>query len=456
MSSNLAWRDADAPVPVVPAMDVIAGLSRALDVTEGHPEGHAARSCVIAMGLAEILGLDETARADLFHAALLKDAGCSSNAARMHQLFGGSDQQAKRAVWLTDWRNWSERAPYVLSFVGRGERLLTRVAKLVRLATAGPKVEQELFQIRCDRGAAIALDLGLSRETAVAIRGMDEHWDGGGQPAGLRRDEISILSQVIGLAQVAEIFWQQSGVDGARDVVRRRSGRWFSPELVKAFGHLARHDRFWLDLRSEDPVTLLHQVAPAPALVAADDQSIDRVVDAFAGVIDAKSPFTHDHSRRVAEYAVAAATTLGFSAERLARLRRTSLLHDVGKLGVSNSILDKPGSLTKEEWAAMREHTRHTFEILDRVPVFREVAFDAACHHERLDGSGYHLGLAGAALSPSARVVAGADVTDALRSDRPYRAGLDVDRVIGMLTADAASGKLCHQSVKAMSEVLRG
>ncbi len=172
-------------------------------------------------------------------------------------------------------------------------------------------------------------------------------------------------------------------------------------------------------------------MAPAKALAVADDAAFDRVVDAFAGVIDAKSPYTHDHSRRVSEYAVAAATTLGFSPQRLTRLKRTALLHDIGKLGVSNSILDKPGALTPPEWASMREHTRHTFEILDRVPVFREVAFDAACHHERLDGTGYHLGLTGAALSPSARVLAVADVTDALRSDRPYRAGLDVERVVG-------------------------
>lgn len=437
-------------------MDVIAGLSRALDVTEGHPEGHAARSCVIAMGLANVLGLDETPRGDLFHAALLKDAGCSSNAARMHQLFGGSDHHAKRAVWLTDWRNWSEKMRYMTAFMGRGEGLVTRVARWSRLAAAGPKAEQELFQIRCDRGAAIALDLGLSYETASAIRGMDEHWDGGGQPAGLRRGEISLLAQIVGLAQVAEIFWHQSGVDTAVGVARRRSGRWFNPTLVHALEELGLNERFWNDLRTVDPVALLRAVAPAPALVAADDASVDRVAEAFAGVIDAKSPFTHDHSRRVADYAVAAATILGFAPGRLARLRRASLLHDVGKLAVSNSILDKPGALTQAEWASMREHTRHSLEILESVPVFRDVAFDAACHHERLDGTGYHLGLAGAALSPSARVLAVADVTDALRSDRPYRAGLDAERVVGMLTADAASGKLCHQSVRAMVTVLRG
>ena len=201
---------------------------------------------------------------------------------------------------------------------------------------------------------------------------------------------------------------------------------------------------------------LLHRVAPAPALVAADDARLDGIVEAFAGVIDAKSPYTHDHSRRVAGYAVAAAERLGAADRSLLRLRRAGLLHDIGKLGVPNSVLDKPGRLSDDEWALMRSHSQHTHQILDAVPVFRDVAFDAACHHERLDGSGYHLGLGGAALGPAARVLAVADVTDALRSDRPYRRGLEIDRVVAELSADVAANKLCARSAEAMCDVLRG
>jgi putative nucleotidyltransferase with HDIG domain len=217
---------------------------------------------------------------------------------------------------------------------------------------------------------------------------------------------------------------------------------------------ILRDATFWRTLGDVASIDLLHDVAPARAMVVADDGRLDRIVDAFAGVIDAKSPYTHDHSRRVADYAVAAARRLGFSEERLVRLRRAAALHDIGKLGVSNAILDKPGALTPPEWQAMRGHTRHTLEILDGVPIFRELAVDAAAHHERLNGTGYHLGLQGAALSPSARVLAVADVTDALRSDRPYRAGLPVEKVVSMLSEDAETGKMCPQSVAAMVEVL--
>jgi len=449
----LALREPSAGTSV-PVMDVIAGLSRALDITEGHPRGHAARSCVIGMRLAATLGLDPTADSDLFHALLLKDAGCSSNAARVHQLFGGSDHAAKRAVWLTDWRRWPEKIRYGLAYAGRGEGGWGRVRRLVGLAAAGPSAEREVFRIRCDRGAAIALDIGLSPATAAAIRWMDEHWDGGGQPDGLAGDRIPLLAQIIGLAQVIEIFWQEGGVDVARRVVARRRRRWFSPALSDLARDVFDDTAFWRRLASEEPVTLLRAIAPAPALVLADDARLDRIVEAFAGVIDAKSPYTHDHSRRVADYATAAASRLGFARERVVRLRRAALLHDIGKLGVANAVLDKPGPLTAAEWAEMREHTRHSRDILAAVPVFADLADDAAAHHERLDGRGYHRGLTGEALSMPARVLAVADVADALRSDRPYRAGLPAERVAAMLREDAGAGRLCAQSVEAVVDVL--
>ncbi|MGD9905282.1 MAG: HD domain-containing phosphohydrolase [Vicinamibacterales bacterium] len=444
----------EGPPAAVPVMDVIAGLSRALDITEGHPQGHAARSAVIGMQCAELLKLSDRDRSDLFHALLLKDAGCSSNAARVHQLFGGDDHRAKRAVWLTDWRRWSDKIRYGLTWAGRSDGPLRRVARVAALAAAGPRAETELFRIRCDRGAAIALDLGLSTATAEAIRAMDEHWDGGGQPYGRRGDEIPLLAQIIGLSQVIEIFWQEHGRQAALDVVRDRTGRWFSPALAQVADAIAHDAMFWRDLATVEPVELLHRVAPAPALVEADDARLDRIVDAFAGVIDAKSPYTHDHSRRVAGYAVAAAARLGAADRSLVRLRRAALLHDIGKLGVPNSVLDKPGRLTDEEWPLMRSHTQYTHQILEAVPLFRDVAFDAACHHERLDGSGYHLGLGGAALGPAARLLAVADVTDALRSDRPYRPGLDIDAVVAELHRDVERNKLCPRSVEAMCDVL--
>lgn len=434
----------------VPVSEILAGLSHALDITEGHPRGHAARSCLIGMRLAHLIALPEPDQADLFYALLLKDAGCSSNAARVHQLFGGNDQETKRGVWLHDWRRFDERLAYALRFTGRGESLASKVQRLCGLAAAGASASRQLFEIRCDRGAAIALELGLSEATASAIRSMDEHWDGGGHPEGLRGDRIPLLARIVGLAQVIEIFSHEGGAARACDVARRRRSRWFDPALVDALDALERDAVFWSDLTSRDERTLVAAAEPVQASVVANEERLDRIAAAFAAVVDAKSPYTADHSQRVAGFAAEIGRRLRASPADLVQLRRGGLLHDIGKLGVPNCILDKPGPLTPAEWAIVREHPRHTFEVLDRVPVFRSFAFDASCHHETLDGRGYHLGLSAETLSRDARILAVADRTDALLADRPYRRGLAPDEIRRILGQDCAAGLICPSATEAV------
>jgi putative nucleotidyltransferase with HDIG domain len=438
----------------VPVSDILAGLSHALDITEGHPRGHTARSCLIGMRIARLAGVPEKDKGDLFYGLLMKDAGCSSNAARVHQLFGGNEVEAKRAIWLRDWRRLHHRLAYALRTTGRGEGFVGRLQRLAGLAAAGPSASRELFTIRCDRGAAIALQLGLSAATASAIRSMDEHWDGGGHPEGLRGAAIPLLARIIGLAQVLEIFASEWGHTAACEVARQRSGRWFDPELVAALEPLERDEEFWLRLISHDERDLVAAAEPVHASVEATDDQLDRIAEAFAAVIDAKSPFTFDHSRRVAGLAEAIARRLGAPAADLVRIRRAGLLHDIGKLGVPNSILDKPGKLTPAEWEVVRRHPRYTFEVLDRVPVFRSFAFDASCHHEMLDGSGYHLGLTGPQLTRDARILALADRADALLADRPYRRGLAPSAVWAILERDCVEGRLCADATAAVRDLL--
>ncbi len=409
---------ADAEPVMVRVSEVLRGLTHALDVTEGHPRGHAARSCLIGMRLASLLSVDEREQADLFYALLLKDAGCSSNAARVHQLFGGDDQSSKRALWLRDWRRFSQKAAYALETVGRGESVWMRLRRLSRLAHRGPELEREVFQVRCDRGASIARGLGLSEETATAIRTMDEHWDGGGQPAGLRGESIPLAGRIIGLAQVFEIFAHQHGPAAALDVIRARSRRWFAPELVDAAKALAADASFWQRLDEGDEADLVAAAKPLPAAIVAD------------------------------------ATRLDLVAEALTRLRRAALLHDIGKLGVPNSILDKKGRLTEAEWVIVRRHPELSWTILNAVPVFAEFAFDASCHHEKLDGSGYHAGRHAPELTVPARLLAVADMCDALLADRPYRAGMTPERAQRTLLEEMDAGKPCPDSVAAACDLL--
>lgn len=431
----------------------LAALSYALDLTEGHPRGHTARSCLIGMRLAQAIGLPAAEQSDLFYALLLKDAGCSSNATRVHQLFGGTDQHAKRAVWLRDWRKFREQLAYALEVVEPEGTLVQRFRKFATLAMLGPRGGRELFQIRCDRGAEIAGAIGFGPAVVEAVRAMDEHWDGWGYPAGLRGSEIPLIARIIGLAQVVEIFAEQQGPHAALSVARERSGRWFDPMLVTALARVVEDAGFWAGVfltgNLEGAVVAAE---PVEHTVRPDAGGLDRIASAFSRVIDAKSTFTFSHSERVADVTARLGVALGLPSGEIADLRRTALLHDIGKLAVPNRILDKPGTLSPDEWDVVRAHPRYTFEILNRVPGFREMAFDASLHHERLDGRGYYRGVSGEALPLRARIMAVADVYDALLADRPYRAGLPLEQVLDLLRQEAGTA-LCNDCVCALETV---
>jgi HD-GYP domain-containing protein (c-di-GMP phosphodiesterase class II) len=438
----------------IPLISVIAGLSHALDLTEGHPPGHANRSCIIGMRIAQALGLPAEQQTNLHHALLLKDAGCSSNAQRVHELFGGDDHEVKHAVWLRDWRRFGEQVSYALQYTERRGSLAARLKKLVVLAAKGPRGGGELFRIRCDRGAQIALAMGFPRQTAEAIRSMDEHWDGWGYPDGLRTHDIPLESRIINLAQVADIFFETGGPALALETVARRSGRWFDPELVRVFTRIATPPGFWYALHSADLIPAVTALQPSPSSVAADPGTLERIALAFAWVIDAKSPYTYEHSEGVSAIAARIGERIGFSVEQIARLRQMALLHDIGKLAVPNRILDKPGPLTDDEFTVVRAHPRHTFDILSRVPIFDELAAEAGSHHERMDGHGYYRGVPAGTLSVAARALAVADVTEALGSDRPYRKGMPPDAVAQVLR-DMSGTALCPEIVDAAIDVLQ-
>jgi putative nucleotidyltransferase with HDIG domain len=430
---------------------VLSALSYALDLTEGHPAGHAGRSALIGMRVARALDLAADERSDLFYALLLKDTGCSSNSARVHQLFGGDDQAAKRAVWERDWRKWRWQLAYALKYVEPGGTLRTRAVKLWHLATS-PAAGREIFQIRCDRGADIARAIGMPERTAEAVRFMDEHWDGGGHPEGLRQHAIPMLARIIGLAQVAEIYWGLGGRDGARDVVRERRGRWFDPAVADAFLGIGDGDALWASLESNDLPHTLAAVEPEERVIGADPERLDRIAHAFALVVDAKSSFTFNHSERVGRVAEAIAAEMGLGADEQIRLRRAGLLHDIGKLAVPNRILDKAGPLSELEWGVVKRHPYFSYEILSRVPVFSDFAYDASAHHERVDGAGYFRGLQGSALTGHARILATADCFDALSASRPYRGAMPLDRVLTILKSDAGT-HLCAECVDAVCAV---
>jgi putative nucleotidyltransferase with HDIG domain len=436
-SSAVLQQDVRSPgsAPVLSFAEIISALSFAIDLTEGAVPGHAVRSCILGMRIAAELKLPPERRASLYYALLLKDAGCSNNAARMCQIVGGDDRVMKNGAKLEDWtkphRPSLEGLRLLWNQVLPSSTALARVGRILKIGLSQHRNNEEMIKLRCERGAEIARKLGLSQETAEAIRRLDEHWDGSGYPDRALGEAIPLAARILAVAQHLDVFACERSPDAALSALCTRSRTWFDPRLVNVAVRLARAGRLWTDcLPGDNPETARQIVVELEPNVneglrpGIQPEEIDRICEAFADVVDAKSPFTYRHSVGVAEVAREIAEAMHLPEERCRLVHRAALLHDLGKLAVPNTILDKTSKLTAEEWAVVVEHPRLSREILQRIKPFAELAEIAGDHHERLDGSGYPEHKRAKDLCIEARVIAVADFYRALTEDRPYRAGI--------------------------------
>jgi putative nucleotidyltransferase with HDIG domain len=234
-----------------------------------------------------------------------------------------------------------------------------------------------------------------------------------------------------------------------------RSGRWFDPVLTAAAVSLDKSRRLFPSCLPYDPIddtrTAILRLNPE-GQTRLSELDIDSICETFADVVDAKSPFTYRHSIGVMDAAVAIGTVLGLPANRMQTLRRAALLHDLGKLAISNTILDKPTKLTPEEFAIVKTHPGLSAEILSSIGAFRKIAILAGEHHEKLDGSGYPAGLCGKQLSLESRLLAVADVYGALSEKRPYREALAPAQIAAIMDRDVPA-KLdgeCYEALRTL------
>ncbi len=422
-------------VSAIPIAELLAALSHALDLTEGAPAGHTLRSCMIAMRIADSIGLPTSEKTALYYAMLLKDAGCSSNAARITALFGTDDHVVKPRMKIVDANKRIRLAIATFRNAGGNGSFSDRISHFLGIARGGG-VTRELIGIRCERGAAIARQLGFPEPTCDAIRSLDEHWNGNGHPEGLREHAIPLLARIANLAQTVDIFVGARGVTAAMAMVKDRRKSWFDPKLSDLVLTWRADNDWWSWLRESMPEAEVALLDPSDNGQLVSDSGFDLVAQAFADIVDAKSPFTYRHSTNVSRWARAVGAKFFTQPADLVRLSRAGLLHDVGKLGVSNTILDKAGPLGDDERLLMQSHPVHTWEILRRVRVFSGFAKTAALHHEKLDGSGYPWGVGADGLDLSARILVVADIFEALTADRPYRAGMPVHAALGLLNKD--------------------
>jgi putative nucleotidyltransferase with HDIG domain len=438
--------------------EIISALSYALDLTDGAVHGHALRSCLLGMRIAAEAKLPGDQTSSLYFALLLKDVGCSSNAMRMGQIVGGDDRAVKVGVEYEDWSKpykpslskiklfWNDVLP--------GSNAGARAARSLQMGMAQHSKNEAMIGLRCGRGAGILNKLGMGEAAAEAVRSVDKHWDGSGDPDRMQREQIPLLARICAVAQHLDVFCSGRGVDYAVETLKERSGTWFDPQLVRVAVSLHRRGALWancLPSDSQDDTRRAVLDLDAGSKHQLEPGRIDRICEAFADVVDAKSNFTFRHSMGVADAAFGIATALRLPADRAQLVRRAALLHDIGKLSVPNTVLDKKGKLSDMEWETMHLHPGITRSILKRVAPFREMAVIAGEHHEKLDGSGYPSRLMAPDLSLESRIIAVADVYAALSEDRPYRAALDFDQIVSImaklvpdkLDADCFYGLVC-------------
>ena len=427
------------PIPVTVSLaELVGAFSYALDITEGQPAGHASRCCWIGSHVGRAIGLSTQDRDDLYYTLLLKDLGCSSNAARICELYQADDRAFKQG-YKTVGTSLAATVHFIAARTATQAPLHRRAVAIGNIFRNGDEIAQELIVSRCTRGADIARSLRFSDRVSDGIYHLDEHWDGSGRPGQLSGDAIPLASRIALLAQIADVFHGHAGRQAAIDEVARRAGSWLDPALVKAFETVAADPAFWDSLTAPFLDLRLLRLSPPEHARSVDDDYLDAIAAAFGSVIDAKSPFTAGHSGRVADLAEAIGAEMGVPAARRRWLHRAALLHDVGKLGVSNLLLDKPGGLDAREWVQMRDHAAHTQAILGRIGALADLAPVAAAHHERLDGTGYPLGLHDHQIRRETRIITVCDYYDALTSDRPYRAALPLDQAMAIIAAEVGT-----------------
>ncbi|RJQ56489.1 MAG: HD-GYP domain-containing protein [Nitrospiraceae bacterium] len=210
------------------------------------------------------------------------------------------------------------------------------------------------------------------------------------------------------------------------------SGSSLHPQVVELFSIASKREEFWLDMVSPRLYSLLLNDGPFRK-TEIELSNIFFISELFRNIIDFRSRFTATHSSGVAAAASILSKIFGLTEMETRLMEVAGNLHDIGKLAIPNSILDKPGKLTKEEMAVMKSHTYYTYSIINTIGGIKQIAEWAAYHHERLDGSGYPFHCTADDLSTGARILGVADIFTALAEDRPYRKGMSREGIVQVL-----------------------
>src|ERR1700733_2504592 len=433
--------------PRVRLAELVASLSLGVDLGFGQPMEHVLRQCLIALRLAERAGLDERHRAAVYYTALLVNVGCHADAHEQGKWFGDDItlKSGKYAHELGSVRG----ALATMRLVGGGNPPLYRFRVGLEFAFSGHRQLDGMIS----QHAALARTLAEQLELPLAVRdgvgAAYEQWNGRGWPGELKTDAIPVAARIAQLAEFMEVAHRVGGVASAMALARRRAGGQFDPDLVallcadaaEIFGGLDSVPAWQTVIASE----------PALAALLSADQ-LDHALEAIANFVDLKSPFMLGHSVAVARLAEEAGRRLRLPPDQVLMLRRAGFVHGFGRLGVSNSIWDRPGPLSAGEWERVRMYPYLTERMLHQSAALAPLGEIAVQHRERLDGSGYPRGLSGGAISRPARVLGAADAYASMREPRPHRPARSAAEAAAEMRAEVRAGRLDGAAADAVLE----
>lgn len=378
--------------------ELLRALSLALDLAERQPLNHATRTAYVALQIGRTMELAESDIEDIYVSAYLHEIGATVPACDLNT--GGT-------VWL--------------DYAGTGKQLMSKMPFSER---AGDYVLYHQ-QTRIDLGADCSEHTPLGAQIVKLADYLDRSFD----------------HNVFYYDQRADL-WQWA---------KQQRKPCFNQDVINAFLSTSSREKFWLDFISNDIELILRDIQPS-LKVQLTQKEIEQVADVFAEIIDSKSPYTYNHSHGVADIAGRLAPLVFENEHEIFQMRIAALLHDIGKLAVPKEVLDKNGPLNPREFAQIRSHPYYTKVILGRVQGFEQIKEWAGNHHETIDGNGYpeHR----RELTRPERLMAIADVFQALTENRPYREPMSVDQAIDIMTKMAADNKLCGECLYLVKQVI--
>jgi HD-GYP domain-containing protein (c-di-GMP phosphodiesterase class II) len=425
--------------------ELVAALSLGVDLGFGQPMEHVLRESMIALRLADRIGLEDAERSTVYYTGLLVGVGCHADAHEQAKWFG-DDIALKSTKYDHDFRSKRATAA-MLGLVGSGNPPLHRFRVGLEFAISGRRDLDGMVARHAALATALAERLGLPVDVQEAVGASYEQWDGQGWPGGLAGDAIPVAARLAQFSEYVEVAHRLGGNDAALELARQRAGLQFDPALSAALR--ADPEGILGGLDSAHTWSVVIDAEPALRVTLSGDD-FDRALRAVADFVDLKSPYTLGHARAVAELAGATAEQLRLPEDEATLLRRAGLVHDLGRLGVSNAIWDKPGPLGAGEWERVRLHPYLTERMLHQSAALAPLAAVAVQHRERLDGSGYPKGLSGTAVSRPARILGAVDAYRSMREPRPHRPPLDAEEAAAELQADARGGRLDAEAVAAV------